>query len=57
MRLGRVGADEIADDDDVVIVIAPQNMIGAEVIFLVSDLLMLKRFLMRSSLKTTSKAD
>ena len=38
IRFGRIGADVLADDDDVVIVIAPQNVVGAMVIDLLDDM-------------------
>ena len=36
IRFGSIGADQVADDDDCFIVIAPQNVVGAS---LVSDFL------------------
>ena len=38
IRFGRIGADVLADDDDVVIVIAPQNVVGAMVIDLLDEM-------------------
>ena len=38
VRLGRVGPDEIKEDDDVLIVIAPQNIIGGEIILLLDEM-------------------
>ena len=38
IRYGQVGANQIADDDDVVIVIAPQNVVGAMVIELLNEM-------------------
>jgi hypothetical protein len=38
IRFGCVGANEIKDDDDVLIVIAPQNVIGAVVIDMLDEM-------------------
>lgn len=38
IRYGQVGADQVADDDDVVIVISPQNVVGAMVIGLLDEM-------------------
>lgn len=38
IRFGCIGANEVADDDDVLIVIAPQNMVGAAVTNLLDEM-------------------
>eukprot|EP01038_Epipyxis_sp_PR26KG_P011101 gene11101-14896_t len=38
IRLGAIGKDELADDDDVIIVIAPQNVIGGMIIEVLDEM-------------------
>lgn len=38
IRFGALGADQVADDDDVFIIVAPQNVIGASVMTLLEDM-------------------
>ena len=38
VRLGRVGAEQVAEDDDVIIILSPQNVQGGEVITLLDEM-------------------
>lgn len=38
IRLGRVGSDQVAPDDDVIIIVSPQNVQGGEVIKLLDEM-------------------